>query len=109
MYNNISLVNTVLFCYRTEGVGETGVSWDTFHFFSNITENIYNIDFELTRQGRGILPLQTLLICYAVLAVTSFVKTEYGINDTWSNCPNLPRHVARRDRVKGVRVGDHIQ
>ena len=88
-------------------IGETGVSWDTFHFFSNITENSYDIDFELTRQGRGILPIQTLLISYVVI---SFVKTEYGMNDTWSNCPNLPHHGevwtvngARRDSVKGVR------
>ena len=88
-------------------VGEAGVSWNTFHLFSNITENIYDIDFELTRHGRGILPLQTVLISYVV---TSFVKTEYGINDTWPNCPNLPLHGvgwdstgARRDSVKGVR------
>ena len=80
-------------------VGETGVSWDTFHFFSNITENIYDIDFELTRQGRGILPQPTLLKSY----VTSFFTTEYGINDTWPNCPNLSRHGASRDSVKGVR------
>ena len=45
-----------------KGVGETGVGWDTFHFFSNIGENIYDRDFELTRQGRIFLPLQTLLI-----------------------------------------------
>ena len=46
--------------YRTvvRPVGETGVSRDTFYFFSNIAENIYNRDFDLTRQGRGILPLQ---------------------------------------------------
>ena len=83
-------------------VGETGVSWDTFHFFSNIAENIYDRDFDLTLQGRGILPLQTGLISYVV---TSFVATEYGVNDTWSNCPNLPRPnlTVRRDSVKGVR------
>ena len=31
------------------------VDWDTFHFFSTNADNIYDIDFELTRQGRGIL------------------------------------------------------
>ena len=68
-------------------IGETGVSRDTFHFFSNIAENMYDRDLELTRQGRGILPLQTrsLKLCYHL-----FVATEYGVNDTWSNCPNLP-------------------
>ena len=82
-------------------VGETGVGWDIFHFFSNIAENIYDRHFELTRQGSGILPLQPLL---KSCVVTSFVATEYGVNDTWSNCPNLPRHGAvhgvRRDSVK---------
>ena len=73
----------------TTPVGETGVSRDTFHVFSNIAENIYDRDFGLTRQGRGILPLQTGLISYVV---TSFVETEYGVKDTWSSCPNLPRH-----------------
>ena len=68
-------------------VGETKVGWDTFHFFLNIAENIYDTYFELTRQGRGILPLQIVLISYVV---TSFVATEYGVNDTWSNCPKLP-------------------
>ena len=87
-------------CSRTQAhVGETGVSWDTFHFFSNITENMYDIGFELTRQGRGILPLQTLLISYLV---TSFVTTEYGVNDTWSNCPNLPRHGVCWDSKRGT-------
>ena len=43
-------------------VGETGVGWDTFQFLSNIADTIYDRDFELTRQGRGILPLQTLLL-----------------------------------------------
>ena len=81
------------------GLGETGVSWDTFNFSSNITENIYDIDFELTRQGRGILPLQTLLISYVV---TSFVKTEYGINDTCSNCPYLTRHGVGWDSTRGT-------
>ena len=33
-------------------VGETKVGWDTFHFFSNIAENMYDTYFELTRQGR---------------------------------------------------------
>ena len=47
-------------------VGETDVSRDTFYFFSNIAENIYDRDFDLTRQGRGILPLQTGLISYVV-------------------------------------------
>ena len=78
-------------------VGETGVSRDTFHFFSNIAENIYDRDFNLTRQGRGILPLQTGLISYVV---TSFVATEY--NDTWSNCPNLPRHGVGWDSTRGT-------
>ena len=64
---------------------ETGVVWDTFHFFSTIAESI---DLELTRQGRGILPLQRLLVSYVV---TSFIATKYGVKDTWSNCPNLPR------------------
>ena len=64
------------------------VGWDTFHIFSTIAENIYDIDFELTRQGRRILPLHILLFSYVV---TLFVATEYGVNDTWSNCPNLPR------------------
>ena len=54
-------------------IGETGVGWDTFHFFSNIAENIYDRDFELTRQERGILPLQTLLLNYVV---PSFIATE---------------------------------
>ena len=59
-------------------IGETGVSWDTFHThaFSNIAENIYDRDFDLTLQGRGILPLQTGLISYAV---TSIVATEYVV------------------------------
>ena len=70
------------------GVGETAVGWDTFHFFSTIAENVYDRDFELTRQGRGILPLQMYYISYVV---TSSIATEYGIKDTWSNCPNLPR------------------
>ena len=88
-------------------VGETGVSWDTFHFFSNIAENIYNRDFDLTRQGRGILPLQTGLISYVV---TSFVETEYGVNETYSNCPNLARHGIRRDSgIEGVRVRVHLR
>ena len=70
-------------------IGETGVSRDIFHFFSNIAENMYDRHLELTRQGRGILPLKTglLKLCYHL-----FVATEYGVNDTWSNCPNLPRH-----------------
>ena len=66
---------------QKKGLGETGVSRDTFYFFSNIAENIYDRDFDLTRQGRGILPLQTGLISYVV---TSFVATEYGVKDTWS-------------------------
>ena len=78
---------------------ETGVGWDTFHFFSesNIDENIYDRNFELTRQGRGILPLQTLLLSYVV---TSLVATEYGVNDTWSHCPNLPRHGVGLDSTR---------
>ena len=80
-------------------VGETGVSWDTFHFFSNIAENMYDRDFDLTLQGRGILPLQTGLISFVV---TSFVATEYGVNDTWSNCPNLPRHGVGWDSTRGT-------
>ena len=51
-----------------------------------MAENIYDRDFELTRQGRGILPLQTLVLSYVV---TSFAATEYGVNDKWANCPNL--------------------
>ena len=51
-------------------LGETGVGWDTFTFFSNIAENIYDSDFELTRQGSGILPLQNY---YISCVVTSFV------------------------------------
>ena len=43
----------------------------------------------MTRQGMGILPLQNVLLSYVV---TSLVATEYGVNDTWQNCPNLPRH-----------------
>ena len=80
-------------------VGETGDSWDTFHFFSNISENIYDRDFDLTRQGRGFLRLQTGLISYVV---TSFVATEYGVNDTWSSCPNLPRHGVGWDSTRGT-------
>ena len=53
-------------------IEETGIGWDTFHFFSNIAENIYDRDFELT-QGRGILPLQTVLLNYVV---PSFIATE---------------------------------
>ena len=53
-------------------VWETGVGWDTFNFFSNIAEDIYERDFELT-QGRGILPVQTLLQTYVV---PSFIATE---------------------------------
>ena len=69
-------------------VGETGVGWDTFNFFSNIAGNIYGRNFELTRQGRAILPLQTLLgpLTYDV---TSIVATERGVNDPWSYCPKL--------------------
>ena len=26
-------------------IGETGVGWEIFHFFSNIAENIYDRDF----------------------------------------------------------------
>ena len=84
---------------RSSNVGETGVSRDTFYFFSNIAENIYDRDFGLTGQGRGILPLQTVLISYVV---TSFVATEYGVNDTWSNCPNLPRHEVGWDSTRGT-------
>ena len=84
-------------------VGETGVSWDTFHFLSNITENIYDIYFELTRQGRTILPLHIILIRYVV---TSFVTTEYGVNDMWSNCPNLPRHRVGWDSTRGSTYRD---
>ena len=58
---------TFMTSYMTNGrlffcsfpVGETGVSRDTFHFFSNIAHNIYDRDFDLTQQGRAILPLQT--------------------------------------------------
>ena len=81
----------------TPMVGETGVGWDTFQFFSNIAENICDRDFELRRRGRGILPLQILLISYAV---TSIVATEYGVNDPWSN---WTVHGVRRDSVKCVR------
>ena len=80
-------------------VGETGVGWDTFNLFSNIAENIYDTYFELTRQGRGILPLQTLLISYVV---TSFVATEYGVNDTGSGCPYLPRQGVGWDSTRGT-------
>ena len=80
-------------------VRETWVSRDTFHFFSNIAKNIHDIDFDLTRQGRGILPLQTGLISYVV---TSFGATEYDVNDTWSNCPNLPRHGVGWDSTRGT-------
>ena len=80
-------------------VGENGVSRDTFNFFSNIAENIYGRDFDLTRHGRVFLPLQTGLISYVV---TSFVATEYGVNDTWSNCPNLPRHGVGWDNTRGT-------
>ena len=70
-------------------IGETGVGWDTFKYFSTIAENIYDRNFELTRQGRAILPLHIYYLSYVV---TSFIATvtEYGVNDTWSNCPNLP-------------------
>ena len=78
---------------------EDWVGWDIFHFFANIAENIYDRDFELTRQGTGILPLQTALISYVV---TSFVATEYGVKDTWSNCPNLPRHGVGWDSTRGT-------
>ena len=78
-------------------VGDTGVSRDTFHFFSNTARNIYDRDFDLTRQG--ILPLQTGLISYVV---TSFVATEYDVNDTWSNCPTLPRHGVGWDSTRGT-------
>ena len=85
-------------CLKRE-IGETGVSRDTFYFFSNIAENIYDRDFDLTLQGRGILPLQTGLISYVV---TSFVATGYGVNDKWSNCPNLPRHGVGWDSTLGT-------
>ena len=65
------------------------VGWDTFQFFSNIAENIYDRKFELTRQGRGIIPVQTGLISHFVI---SLVATEYGVNDARSNYPNLPHH-----------------
>ena len=88
-----------MFIWAMFGVGETGVSRDTFYFFSNIADNIYDRDFDLTRQGRGILPLQTRFISYVV---TSFVATEYGVKDTWSNCPNLPRHGVGWDSTRGT-------
>ena len=47
--------------------GETGVGWDSFHFFSTIAENIYDIDLELTRQGRG----QRLLVSCVVTSVVA--------------------------------------
>ena len=68
---------------------------------------MYDRDLELTRQGRGILPLQTglLKLCYHL-----FVATEYGVNDMWSNCLNLPRdgevgtvYGVYRDSVECVR------
>ena len=98
--------------YLLRPLEETGVGWDTFHFFSNIAENIYDRNFEMPRQGRGILPLQTLLISYVV---SSLFTTEYGVNDTWSNCPNLPRHgvgwdstQVHRDSGKCVRFTGYI-
>ena len=83
----------------THSAGETGVGWDTFHFSSNIAEKIYDRNFELTRQGREILHLQTLLLSYVV---TSLVATEYGVNDTWSNFSNLPRHGVGWDSTRGT-------
>ena len=99
--NYTLLENYTLPCsqFKHYVVGETGVSWDTFYFFSNISENIYDTDFVLTRQGRGILPLQTGLISYVV---TSFVATVYSVNDTWSSCPNLPRHGVVWDSTRGT-------
>ena len=70
-----------------------------FHFFSNSAENIYDRNFELTRQGSGILPLQTILLSYVV---TSLIATEYGVNDTWSNCPNPPCHGVVWDSTRGT-------
>ena len=31
-----------------------------------------------------------------------FVATEYGVNDTWSNCPNLPRDGVGWDSTRGT-------
>ena len=63
---------------------------------------MYDRDLELTRQGMGILPLQTglLKLCYHL-----FVATEYGVNGTWSNCLslNLPHDGVGWDSVKCVR------
>ena len=47
-------------------LGETRVGWDT-NFFSNIAENIYDRNFELTR--RGTLPLQTVLLSYVLTSL----------------------------------------
>ena len=60
---------------------------------------MYDRKFELTRQGRGIIPVQTLLLSYVV---TSLVATEYGVNDGWSNCPNLPHHGVGWDSTRGT-------
>ena len=70
-----------------------------FSLFLEYRRKYLDRDFELTRQGRGILPLQTVLIIYVV---NSFVATKYGVRDTWSNCPNLPRHVVGVGRAKTV-------
>ena len=48
------------------GIGETGVSRDTFHFFSNIAENMYDRDLELTRQGRIIFLYKQVYLCYVI-------------------------------------------
>ena len=62
--------------------------------------SILKNNFQKLTQGRGILPLQTGLIRYVVI---SLVATEYGVNDTWSNCPNLHRHGVGWDSVKCMR------
>ena len=80
-------------------VGETGLV-GTLFTFSQISPKIFTIEISNChdKDRWGILPLQTLLINYVV---TSFVATDYGVNDTWSNCPNLPRHGGRWGQYTG--------
>ena len=52
-------------------LGETRVGWDTFNFFSNIAENIYEKKLRIGTSNNSYV-------------VTSLVATDYGVNDTWS-------------------------
>ena len=42
------------------------------------------------------------LTCMLSYVVTSLVATEYGVNDTWLNCPNPPCHGVGWDSTRGT-------